>query len=186
MRHKYKEEMAVDKDKNGAASGSRGLPVVYVLAQHWASGVETGDLVEIYADLDDARTEMRRILKEEMETGIAAMREKGGFTEDTAEDAYECYIEGEYCENHYSIAIEAQRLHVSEAFIRGCGDRPSWEQASLGGFFGSFFHAVKAMLGKEARSAPSGKGRKWTGQRRTLSGKSAEGFPLTPTWDRKE
>lgn len=95
----------------------RFYPHVYVLIQHWASGVEQGNSAEIYTDFDDAKSEMDKILEEEIRNSIEALRGRDGFVEESTEDAYECYIEGEYCENHYSIAIELREMCVSGRFI---------------------------------------------------------------------
>ena len=40
------------------------------------------------------------------------------FIENSTPDSYECDLNGEYCENHYSISIVAQKLCASDRFVR--------------------------------------------------------------------
>ena len=35
---------------------------------------------------------------------------------------YECYLDGEYCENHFSIALEQRALPLSPAFCRSTAE----------------------------------------------------------------
>ena len=94
-------------------------PMVYVLLEDWAVEGESGNSTEVYSDFADARRILTEKLKEELETGcIPRWSDYGNFAVSSTSDSYECYIEGEYCENHYSISIAAQSICVSHRFTR--------------------------------------------------------------------
>lgn len=94
-------------------------PMVYVLMEDWAVDGEHGNSSEIYTDFNDAKRLLVQKLEEEMENGcISNWNYREGFIENSMPDSYECYLDGEYCENHYSISIVAQKLCASERFVR--------------------------------------------------------------------
>lgn len=94
-------------------------PMVYVLMEDWAVDGEHGNSSDIYTDFNDAKRLLVQKLEEEMENGcIPNWNYREGFIENSTPDSYECYLDGEYCENHYSISIVAQKLCASERFVR--------------------------------------------------------------------
>lgn len=97
----------------------RHYPTVYLLLEDWAVDGESGCSFEIYTDFDDAKRLLVQNLKEEQETGcILKWDDHEKFVEFSYSNSYECYIDGEYCENHYSISIVTQKLCASEKFVR--------------------------------------------------------------------
>lgn len=101
----------------------RHYQTVYLLIEDWAVKGEYGNSIEIYTEFDDVKRMLNQKLKEEQETGCIPNwigHEK--FIEFSLSDAYECYIDGEYCENHYSVSIEAQQICVSHGFTSELAD----------------------------------------------------------------
>lgn len=97
-------------------------PRIYILLEDWAVDGEQGNSSEVYTDFNDAKRVLVQKLKEEQESGcIPQWTDKEEFMEHSAADLYECYIDGEYCENHYHIAIVSQQLCVSDRFVREMG-----------------------------------------------------------------
>ena len=96
----------------------RHYPMVFVLIEDWAVNGESGSSFEMYTDFDDAKRQLVQKLQEKQAAGCIPKwigHEK--FVEFSTSDAYECYIGGEYCENHYSISIVGQKLCTSNRFI---------------------------------------------------------------------
>ena len=94
-------------------------PMVYVLMEDWAVDGEHGNSSDIYTDFNDAKRLLVQKLEEEMENGcIPNWNYREEFIENSTPDSYECYLNGEYCENHYSISIVAQKLCASDRFVR--------------------------------------------------------------------
>ncbi len=97
-------------------------PRIYILLEDWAVDGEQGNSSEVYTDFNDAKRLLEQMLKEEQERGcIPQWTDKEKFVEYSADSLYECYIDGEYCENHYHIAIISQQLCVSNRFVREMG-----------------------------------------------------------------
>ncbi len=83
-------------------------PMVFILAEDWAVEGEHGSSSEVYTDFDDAKRLLVQKLEEELENGcIPRWAGYGNFVVHSTADSYECYIDGEYCENHYSLSIIA-------------------------------------------------------------------------------
>ncbi len=98
-------------------------PMVYVLLEDWAVNGEHGNSSEVYSEFDDAKRMLIQKLAEEQESGcIPDWIGKDEFVEDSTPDSYEGYLDGAYMENHYALSIVAQKLCVSERFIREMSD----------------------------------------------------------------
>lgn len=98
-------------------------PMVYILLEDWAVNGEHGNSSEVYSDFDDAKRMLIQKLAEEQESGcIPDWVDKDKFVEDSTPDSYEAYLDGAYMENHYALSIVAQKLCVSERFIREMSD----------------------------------------------------------------
>lgn len=95
-------------------------PMVYVLMENWAVDGEHGNDSEIYTDYNDAKRMMIQKLWEEQEKEclILVWSDLENVVFHSTPDSFECYLDGEYCENHYSISIVAQKLCASERFVR--------------------------------------------------------------------
>ena len=97
----------------------RHYPRVCILLEDWAIDGRQGNSFEVYTDLNDAKRVMVQRLEEEQETGcISRWVNQENFMADSIDTIYECYIDGEYCENHYHIAIAFPQLCVSSRFAR--------------------------------------------------------------------
>ena len=97
-------------------------PRIYILLEDWAVDGEQGNSSEVYTDFNDAKRLLVQKLREEQESGcIPQWTDKENFVEHSTDSLYECYIDGEYCENHYHIAIISQQLCVSPRFVREIG-----------------------------------------------------------------
>lgn len=92
---------------------------LYVVVSHWASDGESGSYEVPFTDLTDARRQFHDNLLNEQESGsIASWKANSQFMEEETPESYECYLDGEYCENHFSIALEHRQLPLSPAFLR--------------------------------------------------------------------
>ncbi|MEY8389814.1 hypothetical protein D3Z47_02100 [Lachnospiraceae bacterium] len=101
----------------------RHYPTVCLLLEDWAVDGEPGGSFEVYTDFDDAKRMLAQKLGEEQETGcILNWGTHKKFVEFSSSSSYECYIDGEYSENHYSISIVTRKLCASERFIRESAD----------------------------------------------------------------
>ena len=100
-------------------STARQHPTIYVLTEDWAVDDEQGSSTEVFTDFVDAKRILVEKLTEEWENGcIPRWEDNDQFVVDSSESSYECYLEGEYCSNHYCLRIETQKLCTSERFIR--------------------------------------------------------------------
>lgn len=92
---------------------------VYVLHEDWAVDGELGNSSEVYTDFDDAKRMLVQKLTEEQENGcLPRWSDQSEFVEESAQDSYEAYLDGEYMENHYALSIASQRLCASDHFLR--------------------------------------------------------------------
>lgn len=93
-------------------------PIVYVLKEDWAVDGDYDNSSDVYTDFHDAKRLLVQKLKEKMAIGcIPRWKNREGFVENSTPDSYECYLEGEYAENHFSISITTQELCASDRFI---------------------------------------------------------------------
>lgn len=96
---------------------------IHVLTEEWAVGGDQGSNTAIYTDFEDAKRVMLQRMYAEAENGcLARWIGKENAVVESSESSYECYLEGEYCENHHSVRIEKQMICASERFIREIAD----------------------------------------------------------------
>ena len=94
-------------------------PMIYILMEDWAVDSEEGNSSEAYTDFEDAKRMLVQKLEEERESGcIPQWIEKSEFEEYSTPTSYECYLDGEYCDNHYALSIVQQQICVSDRFTR--------------------------------------------------------------------
>ena len=92
---------------------------LYIVVSHWASDGEYGSYEIPFTDLLDAKRQFHDDLQNEQEGGsIERWRPKLQFVEEETEASYECYLDGEYCENHFYIGLEQRSLPVSPTFMQ--------------------------------------------------------------------
>lgn len=89
------------------------LPL-YVLSEDWSINGESGREEYFFSDEKDAKTEFTEKLNQEMGNGcVSNWYSQPQFRTDSGSSFYECWLDGEYAENHYKISIKAQMLEMS-------------------------------------------------------------------------
>ena len=93
---------------------------IYSVQEEWADRGEYGSSIsQAYTSEESALQFMMKQLREEMEDGLVSqMRCDKKFVEESYDDSYECFIDGDYFENHYRIYITSQQIIVTPAFVR--------------------------------------------------------------------
>jgi len=93
---------------------------IYSVQEEWADRGEYGSSIsQAYTSEESALQFMMKQFREEMEDGLVSqMRCDKKFVEESYDDSYECFIDGEYFENHYRIHIISQQIIVTPAFVR--------------------------------------------------------------------
>lgn len=97
---------------------------VYILEEDWAANDDYGHNIEVYTDFASAKRSMVAKLKEEMELGcISDWMDDENFVEESTTEFYDCFIEGYYVSDYYSLEIKKQTLKMEPAFIREIGEK---------------------------------------------------------------
>ena len=93
---------------------------IYSVQEEWADRGECGSSIsQAYTSEEAAMQFMMKLLREEMEDGLVSqMRCDKKFEEESYDDSYECFIDGDYYENHYRIYITSQQIIVTPEFVR--------------------------------------------------------------------
>ena len=93
---------------------------IYSVQEEWADRGEYGSCIsQAYTSEESALQFMMKQLREEMEDGLVSdMRSDKKFVEESYDDSYECFIDGDYYENHYRIFITSQQIIVTPEFVR--------------------------------------------------------------------
>lgn len=96
---------------------------LYTVVVHWAIDGEYGSYEVIFTERTDALHQFHNDLREEFLDGsIPRWKESSRFVEEESANSYECYLDGEYCENHFSIMLEQWELPLSPAFCRSAAE----------------------------------------------------------------
>ena len=91
---------------------------LYVVTSHWASDGEYGSYEIPFTDQLDAKRQFHNDLRNEQKDGcIDRWRTKINFAEEETESGYECYLDGEYCESHFSIELKKVSLPLGSCFL---------------------------------------------------------------------
>lgn len=91
---------------------------LYVVVSHWATDGDFGSYEAPFTDSVDAQRQFHDDLKNELESScIEKWRENSQFVEEETAASYECYLDGEYCENHFYLSIEERPLPLAPGFI---------------------------------------------------------------------
>ena len=89
------------------------LPL-YILSEDWAINGAVGHKEYFFSDEKDAKNELTEKLNKETYGGcVSNWDETPQFRTDSGSSFYECWLDGEYMENHYKISIEIQVLEMS-------------------------------------------------------------------------
>lgn len=96
---------------------------LYRVVVHWAIDGEYGSYEAIFTERTAALHQFHNDLREEFLDGsIPRWKESSRFVEEESANGYECYLDGEYCENHFSIMLEQWELPLSPAFCRSAAE----------------------------------------------------------------
>lgn len=89
---------------------------VYTVHEEWVLKGDYGENRFPALDPDHAKLKMTELIHNDRAEGcISQWREHGAVEEDvTGENYYECWVQDEYCENHYKVSIETQTIPISE------------------------------------------------------------------------
>lgn len=93
---------------------------IYSVQEERADRGECGSSIsQAYTSEEAAMQFMMKQLREEMEDGLVSqMRCDKKFEEESYDDSYECFIDGDYYENHYRIYLTSQQIIVTPEFVR--------------------------------------------------------------------
>lgn len=89
------------------------LPL-YILSEDWAINGENGRKEYFFSDEKDAKNEFTEKLNHEADSGcVSNWDDLPQFCVDSGSYFYECWLDGEYMENHYKISIKLEMLMMS-------------------------------------------------------------------------
>lgn len=87
---------------------------VYMVYEDWAANNETGYSVTPFTDYYEAKRVMNQKLSQEIQTGcISEWCDDKEFQTEFGSYFYKCWLDGRYCEKHYSISLCQNTLIVS-------------------------------------------------------------------------
>lgn len=97
---------------------------VFLVREEWTIGDEPGSSISpIFTDKEAAQRYMREQFIRESEEGcIRNWKDDKTFSEESSENYYECYLDGFYIENHYTIQIEQTPITADSSFLRKVHD----------------------------------------------------------------
>ena len=88
---------------------------VFALEEDWAVDDECGHKVYLYSTEREARAFLNKLLDNEKAEGcIGTWNYKSDFKEDTCNNSYECWLDGFYCSNHYSLIINEYEVSLDD------------------------------------------------------------------------
>ena len=89
---------------------------VYTVHEEWVLKGDYGENRYPAPDPDLAKLKMTELIHNDQAEGcVSEWREHGAALEEvTGENYYECWVQDEYCENHYKVTIETQSIPISE------------------------------------------------------------------------
>mgnify|MGYP005776327701 CR=1 FL=1 len=89
--------------------------IVYLLHEDWMVDGEGGYSANSYLDIWQARFQFHQNLAEEQENGyIEQWNGRDDLKVDARQDFYECYLDGRYCDNHYTISIQEEVVGLTD------------------------------------------------------------------------
>ena len=91
-----------------------GIPLtVYKIDENWATGDDYGSSTDIFWDYENAIQNFKVKLAENIYI-IEQMKQNIDFVSDESDLSYECFIEGFYDCQHYSLSMETKRVMVTD------------------------------------------------------------------------
>lgn len=95
--------------------GNRHKLPLYTVYEEWVLDGVDGYSIAPFMDYRSARLKFCENLAEEQSNGcIHAWEERDDLVIETRKDYYECYLDGEYCQNHYKISIRQDTVLMSD------------------------------------------------------------------------
>lgn len=95
---------------------------VYLVREEWVFDYNSGIQTYLFADQDEARMAMMRMIHEDMVDGcISRWRGRGDLDAEIKEDAYEYWLHDSYHENHYLVTISSHKLFLSRTSFQHLG-----------------------------------------------------------------
>lgn len=97
-------------------SGAQTAVPVFVVCTEWKVDAEEGNAAEVFSNIDEARYCFHNnLVREKSEGMIAKWSKDEDFTFESGKDCCNCYILGEYQENHYRSWIEKRKMLLLNA-----------------------------------------------------------------------
>lgn len=97
------------------------LPIITVV-EDWAMDGESGHCEELLSNHADAKRVLHGKMREELEHGcIPNWEGNTEFTVDSTPCSYECWLDGEYSENHYKIELRQDKVFLSKEVFETIG-----------------------------------------------------------------
>lgn len=95
---------------------------IYIVHEDWAVDGESGHSMTPFVDYRSAKLEFCRDLAEEQRNGcIHTWEGNDDLVVESGENFYECYMDGDYCVNHYKIFIEEHVVLVPDDVLGTVG-----------------------------------------------------------------
>lgn len=95
---------------------------VYFVREDWVIRGDCGEFSHPTTDYDHARMILQEIVLQEQLDGCASnWAQREDFEVVCDKDSYECWLQGEYCENHYRISIEKVELPIGGKSLAALG-----------------------------------------------------------------
>ena len=96
--------------------------IVYAVEEDWSVDGESGHTTSLFGDYQYAKIALCEMLQKEQSTGcIQIFRNTGSFISESDEHSYECWIDGEYIENHYCLNLIQKELLLSSGKLGEIG-----------------------------------------------------------------
>lgn len=96
--------------------------IVYAVEEDWSVDGESGHTTSLFGDYQYAKIALCEMLQKEQNTGcIQIFRNAGSFISESDEHSYECWIDGEYIENHYCLNLIQKELLLSSGKLGEIG-----------------------------------------------------------------
>ena len=96
---------------------------IYLVREEWVLDYDGGVDIYLFADHDQAKMTMLRMVHEDMVDGcISRWRGREDLESEIKVDSYEFWLHDSYHENHYQVSLTTQELYLSAAAVRQVAD----------------------------------------------------------------
>lgn len=88
---------------------------IFAVCEDWAVKGEHGESRQVFTDYQDAHYRFHTLIMEGMENGcISEWSGSDGFQVENRKDFYKCWLNDDYCENHYIISLFEETLIMAQ------------------------------------------------------------------------